>query len=64
MLAFEEELCIPLNLHFETKLVQFALNILYNLSLEHLALFKDFFHCHSGNNNTSFALNNALDDFY
>ena len=43
-----------------TELVEFCLHVLDHLALEELALLEDFFHSHSGDNDASFPLNDAL----
>jgi hypothetical protein len=46
----------------EPELVQFALNVAEDAALEDLALGEDLFHGHARNQDTGFALDDALDD--
>ena len=49
-------------LHSQTKLIQFALDILNHLCLEDLAFLENLLHRHPGNDDTGLTLDNALDN--
>lgn len=50
------------DLHSQTKLIQFALHILNNLCLEYLPLLENLLHSHPTNNHPGLSLNDSLDD--